>query len=195
MAAVLSGGTRNAILEAATRLFGGQGYAGTTMRDIASAVGVLPGSLYTHIDGKETLLREIVESGIDKFLGLGYAAVAGDDSAEIRLRNLIKGHVAIIAQNPDRTLVVFHQWRFLTGEQLARVVEKRRQYELIISTVIEDGFTSGGFDSRLERNIAVKSMLGALNWTAEWFRPDGPETAAEIGDQMADVIVNGLKTR
>ena len=146
MATTLAGGTRNAILEAATRLFGGQGYAGTTMRDIASAVGVLPGSLYTHIDGKETLLREIVETGIDKFLGLGYAAVAGEDVAEVHLRNLIKGHVAIIAQNPNRTLVVFHQWRFLTGEQLAKVVEKRRQYEVIITTVIEDGFKDGEFD-------------------------------------------------
>ena len=55
-------GTRGSILEEATRLFGAQGYTGTTMRDIAAAVGVLPGSLYAHIDGKETLLLEIVEA-------------------------------------------------------------------------------------------------------------------------------------
>jgi Bacterial regulatory proteins, tetR family len=45
------------------RLFGARGCTGTTMRDIAAAVGVLPGSLYAHVDGKETLLREIAKRG------------------------------------------------------------------------------------------------------------------------------------
>jgi len=185
--------TRSAILEAATQLFGAQGYTGTTMRDIASAVGVLPGSLYTHIDNKETLLLEIVEAGINKFLALGYSAVADADSAEERLRRLIKGHVAIVAQNPERTLVVFHQWRYLSGEKLHRVVEKRRQYEAILTSVIEDGRHSGEFDSRLDLKVSVLTVLGALNWTPEWYSKDGPESAEEIGARLAEVLLSGLR--
>ncbi|GAA3523102.1 TetR/AcrR family transcriptional regulator [Amycolatopsis ultiminotia] len=187
--------TRGSILEEATRLFGAQGYTGTTMRDIANAVGLLPGSLYAHIDGKETLLLEIVEGGIDKFLALGYAAVAGPDSAESRLRQLIKGHVAIVAQNAERTLVVFHQWRYLTGENLARVVEKRRQYEAIITTVVEDGFRTGLFNDKLDLKTSVLSLLGALNWTAEWYKKDGPDTGEEIGERIADAILLGVRGR
>jgi AcrR family transcriptional regulator len=185
-------GTRGSILEEATRLFGAQGYTGTTMRDIATAVGVLPGSLYTHIDGKETLLLEIVEAGIDKFLALGYAAVAGPGNAEGRLRALIKGHVAIVAQNAERTLVVFHQWRYLTGDNLERIVEKRRQYELIMTTVVEDGSREGLFSQKLHLKTAVLGILGALNWTAEWYKPDGPDTGAEIGERLADALLRGL---
>jgi TetR/AcrR family transcriptional regulator, cholesterol catabolism regulator len=188
-------GTRGSILEEATRLFGAQGYTGTTMRDIAAAVGVLPGSLYAHIDGKETLLLEIVEAGIDKFLALGYAAVAGSGSAEDRLRQLIKGHVAIVAQNAERTLVVFHQWRYLTGENLARVVEKRRQYEVIMTTVVEDGRREGVFNNKLDLRTSVLGLLGALNWTAEWYKPDGPDTGEEIGARLADSLLLGLKDR
>lgn len=191
-----SGGTkqtRGSILEEATRLFGAQGYTGTTMRDIASAVGLLPGSLYAHIDGKETLLLEIVEAGIDKFLALGYAAVAGPDDAESRLRQLIKGHVAIVAQNAERTLVVFHQWRYLTGESLDRIVEKRRQYEVIITTVVEDGRQAGLFNPKLDLRTSVLSLLGALNWTAEWYKADGPDTVDEIGERIADTMLLGLK--
>ncbi len=188
-------GTRGSILEEATRLFGAQGYTGTTMRDIAAAVGVLPGSLYAHIDGKETLLLEIVEAGIDKFLALGYAAVAGSGSAEDRLRQLIKGHVAIVAQNAERTLVVFHQWRYLTGENLARVVEKRRQYEVIMTTVVEDGRREGVFNHKLDLRTSVLGLLGALNWTAEWYKPDGPDTGEEIGARLADSLLLGLKDR
>lgn len=188
-------GTRGSILEVATRLFGAQGYTGTTMRDIASAVGVLPGSLYTHIDGKEDLLLEIVEAGIDKFLALGYAAVAGPGNAEDRIRQLIKGHVAIVAQNAERTLVVFHQWRYLTGENLARIVEKRRQYELIMTTVVEDGRREGIFNSELDLKTSVLGLLGALNWTAEWYKPDGPDSGEEIGSRLADALLLGLKER
>jgi TetR/AcrR family transcriptional regulator, cholesterol catabolism regulator len=182
-------------VEEATRLFGAQGYTGTTMRDIATAVGVLPGSLYTHIDGKETLLLEIVEGGIDKFLALGYAAVAGPGNAEERLRSLIRGHVAIVAQNAERTLVVFHQWRYLTGDNLDRIVEKRRQYELIMTTVVQDGSREGVFSPKLHLKTAVLGILGALNWTAEWYKPDGPDSGEEIGERLADVIMFGLKTR
>jgi AcrR family transcriptional regulator len=188
-------GTRGSILEEATRLFGAQGYTGTTMRDIATAVGVLPGSLYTHIDGKEALLLEIVEAGIDKFLALGYAAVAGPGNAEERLRTLIKGHVAIVAQNAERTLVVFHQWRYLTGDNLERIVEKRRQYELIMTTVVEDGSREGVFSPKLHLKTAVLGILGALNWTAEWYKPDGPASGEEIGERLADTILFGLKAR
>jgi AcrR family transcriptional regulator len=165
------------------------------MRDIATAVGVLPGSLYTHIDGKETLLLEIVEGGIDKFLALGYAAVAGPGNAEERLRALIRGHVAIVAQNAERTLVVFHQWRYLTGDNLDRIVEKRRQYELIMTTVVQDGSREGLFSSKLHLKTAVLGLLGALNWTAEWYKPDGPDSAEEIGERLADAIMFGLKAR
>jgi TetR/AcrR family transcriptional regulator, cholesterol catabolism regulator len=188
-------GTRGSILEEATRLFGAQGYTGTTMRDIATAVGVLPGSLYTHIDGKETLLLEIVEAGIDKFLALGYAAVAGPGSAEERLRTLIKGHVAIVAQNAERTLVVFHQWRYLTGDNLDRIVEKRRQYELIMTTVVEDGRRAGIFSPKLDLKTSVLGLLGALNWTAEWYKTDGPDSGEEIGERLAEAIMLGLKER
>src|SRR6202034_4054617 len=60
--------TRVAIADTAVRLFSEHGYTGTTMRDIAEAVGVLPGSLYAHIDSKETLLLKIVSDGIAQFL-------------------------------------------------------------------------------------------------------------------------------
>lgn len=188
-------GTRGSILEESTRLFGAQGYTGTTMRDIATAVGVLPGSLYTHIDGKETLLLEIVEAGIDKFLALGYAAVAGPGNADQRLRALIKGHVSIVAQNAGRTLVVFHQWRYLTGENLERIVEKRRQYEVIMTTVVEDGRREGLFSPKIDLKTSVLGLLGALNWTAEWYKPDGPDSGEVIGERLADAILLGLRER
>lgn len=189
------GGTKATILEAATRLFGSQGYAGTTMRDIAKDVGVLPGSLYSHIDGKESLLFAIVEDGIDRFLSLGTKADSATESPTERLHRLITDHVGVIGADPDRTLVVFHQWRYLTGQRLEIAIEKRRRYEQLITEVLEAGFASGDFDRALNTKVTVKSLLGSLNWTAEWYRPDGPETAEQIGEHLAESIMYGLRNR
>jgi len=82
---VKSSGTREVIADVAVRLFGEHGYTGTTMRDIAEAVGVLPGSLYAHIDSKETLLLEIVKDGIaERFaelrkMGIKTVMITGDN--------------------------------------------------------------------------------------------------------------------
>ena len=185
---------REAILEVSTALFSETGYAGTTIRDIAKVVGVLPGSLYAHIDNKETLLLEIVETGIDRFLSAADAIDAGAPAAE-RMRLAIKAHVAVVAESPQRTLVVFHQWRYLTGSNRVRILEKRQRYEDIYRAIMRDGAADGEFSPELDAKISVLGLLGALNWTAEWFRPDGPAGAEEIGDRLAESLLGGFLPR
>jgi AcrR family transcriptional regulator len=185
------GRPREYILEAATQLFSEKGYAGTTMRDIAKTVGVLPGSLYAHIDGKESLLLEIVEAGIDLFLAAGTSLNGGGTPAD-RMRAAIKAHIAVVAANPQRTLVVFHQWRFLSGPNRARIVDKRRRYEMIFTSLMEEGLAEGTFGKQLDPKIAVLGILGALNWTAEWYSPDGPVPSEAVGDRLADTVLWGL---
>ena len=186
-----NGSPREAILDVATQLFSEKGYAGTTMRDIAKAVGVLPGSLYSHIDGKETVLFEIVEGGIDRFLAAGESVAEIADPAD-RMRAAIKAHVVVVSESPDRTLVVFHQWRFLSGPNRARIVDKRRRYEEIFTTLMEEGVKTKAFSTQLDTKIGVRTILGALNWTAEWYSPSGAAAAEEIGDRMADTVLWGL---
>jgi TetR/AcrR family transcriptional regulator, cholesterol catabolism regulator len=185
------GRPREFILEAATQLFSEKGYAGTTMRDIAKAVGVLPGSLYAHIDGKESLLLEIVEAGIDLFLAAG-TSLEGEGTPADRMRAAIKAHIAVVAANPQRTLVVFHQWRFLSGPNRARIVDKRRRYETIFTSLMDEGLAEGTFGKQLDSKIAVLGILGALNWTAEWYSPDGPVPSEVVGDRLADTVLWGL---
>lgn len=182
---------REVILEEATRLFSETGYAGTTMREIANAVGVLPGSLYAHIDGKETLLFEIVEDGIDRFLAAAADASEIEDPAE-RTRAAVKAHLGVVAESPARTVVVFHQWRQLKGPSRARVLDKRKRYEDVFAKILADGIASGTFSERIDAKIAVLSILGSLNWAAEWFHPDGPEGPEQVGERLADTILWGL---
>lgn len=183
---------RAAILDASVRLFGEHGYTGTTMRDIAKAVGVLPGSLYAHIDSKETLLLEIVESGIERFLAVQELVESSKAPADEKLRIAIKAHVAIVADDPGRTLVVFHQWRFLTEPNRTRAVSMRRRYAQTFMQILTEGMESGVFRADLDKRVVVFSVLGALNWTPEWYSPNGEMGAEEIGNRFADTMLLGL---
>lgn len=186
-------GPRDAIMDAAMHLFGKQGYSGTSMRDIASAVGVLPGSLYAHIASKEALLVEIVDDGIHRFLAAVRPHVESDVTPAEKLRAMVIAHLAVVADNPERSLVVFHQWRFLGEGNIQAAIGKRRDYEQAFISVIDDGIKSGAFRANLNRRIAVLTILGALNWTPEWLSPDGTLSPEEVGGVIADTLLMGVR--
>jgi AcrR family transcriptional regulator len=182
---------REAILEAAVKLFGKRGYAGTTMRDIAREVGVLPGSLYAHISSKEMLLDEIVELGIESFLAIESTLPTSGTGRE-KLRTAIKAHIAVAAAHPGRTLVVFHQWRFLTEPNLTRALGKGHRYEQMFVRLIDEGIADGSFASYLDTKITVLHILGALNWVPQWYSARGRYGPEEIGARLADLILQGV---
>lgn len=183
------------IYREATRLFGDRGYTGTSMRDIAKAVGMLPGSLYAHIESKESLLFAIIEGGVDHFNHVLDDVRATSSDPRVLLREAIKAHVRVVAENPDRTLIVFHQWRYLGDENKARLLDKRARYERFFTETLHAGVRAGVFDPGLDVRMVVFGLLGALNWTPEWFSPTGPSTADEVGERLADALLNGPLTR
>jgi TetR/AcrR family transcriptional regulator, cholesterol catabolism regulator len=186
-------GPREAIMDAAMHLFGKQGYSGTSMRDIAGAVGVLPGSLYAHIASKEALLVDIVENGINRFLAAVRPHAESSVTPTEKLRAMVIAHVAVVADNPERSLVVFHQWRFLGDDNIQAAIGKRRDYEQAFIGVIEEGMKSGAFRANLNRRIAVLTILGALNWTPEWLSPGGSLSPEDVGGLIADTLLMGVQ--
>ncbi len=186
---------KSSIINASVRLFGRQGYTGTSMRDIAKAVGVLPGSLYAHIESKENLLFEIVDDGITRFLAAVEPIADLPLGADVRVRRAIRAHVEQVAENPERSLVVFHQWRFLGQPNLAATIVKRRRYEAAFVKIFEGGVDEGIFEKTLNKPVAVLTILGALNWIPEWYSAQGRATASELGDMIADSLLSGLFVR
>jgi len=186
---------RAAIVQAATALFGERGFPATSMRDIAREVGVLAGSLYAHIDSKEKLLLEIIEQGISEYIEEATRALAGESTSEGRLRALIRAHLEVVARGPQTTRIVFHQWRYLGEDNRRRVRERRNEYEDIFVQVVQAGIDDGTFAADLHVKTAVRSILGALNWTPEWLRVDGPDPIPVVSQRLADTLVLGLRRR
>jgi AcrR family transcriptional regulator len=182
-------GPRPGIIDAAVRLFSEQSYPGTSMRDIARAVDLPPGSLYAHIDDKESLLAEIVEAGIDRFVAAAEPVASTPAPADLRLRRMIVAHVGVIAENIQLTRVVFHQWKYLGEARREVVIDRRRGYEAVFTRVVDAGIESGIFRASVRPHTAVLTILGILNWAPEWLAATRMENA---GERLADVVLDGL---
>jgi len=180
------------IYEVATRLFGDQSYPATSMRDISQAVGILPGSLYSHISGKEALLLDIVESGITKYLEAIAPIADGPEPADVRLRSAIRAHVRVVADNVEQTLVAFHQWKYLEESNRQRVIALRNSYQEMFSRIVKEGIETGVFEASHDATFCVLAILGMLNWVPEWFSPSGNRSADEVADALANVVLSGL---
>jgi AcrR family transcriptional regulator len=180
------------IRAAALRLFAQQGYDATSMRDIAGAVGLLPGSLYAHIRSKEQLLLEIIEQGIADFRLAMEPVVASDEPAPERLRTAVRKHMDVIASNVERTGVVFLQWRSLVGDDRKRVLDARRDYETMFVQILQDGVDEGSLAPDLDIRMAVLVILGALNWAPQWLSPQSEGTVEEVANRVTDLFLSGL---
>jgi TetR/AcrR family transcriptional regulator, cholesterol catabolism regulator len=180
------------ILTAAMELFSRKGYAATSMRDIADAVGLQAGSLYFHIRGKEDLLVGIIEQVREAFLSNGEAALA-DRSRPVaeRLRRFVDAHLKLIAEDRAASVVFLQEWRSLEGEQLAMVRDYRDQYEAMLVKLLKEGVQNGEFRD-IDPQLTAVAILSLLNWTYTWYRPDGPLSATDLGDFFTDLLITGV---
>jgi AcrR family transcriptional regulator len=178
------------ILDAASRVFRRRGLQSTGMRDIAAELGMAVGNLYYYFKDKEELLAFVQEDTLDGLLALSSRVRSRDLRADARLALLIEGHVVLLNEGTPGSLA--HLEVEALGEPWRRRVQARRdEYELAFREIIEEGMAAGVFRS-VDPKVSALAILGAVNWTVKWFRPDGGKTAGEIGRECAELLVRGL---
>ena len=177
---------RDQILEVAARLFSERGYHATSMRDIGEATGILAGSLYSHIQGKEDLLFGIVQRAADAFLSGLEAVLATEAPPEEKLRLAMRAHIEVVAGDPEAARVFHHEWRALSGRRRTEVRKLRRRYEEMWDGIVRE--LPGAGDPRAARLL----VLSAANWTYTWYRPDGPMSPQQVADRFTDLLLDGL---
>lgn len=181
------------LIEREARLFGERTYPVVGMRDIGDAVGLLPGSLYVHISSKEDLLLKIVERGIQNYLDAIAPVVESGETAAERLRGAIRAHMRVLAVTLEQTRVAVHQWTYLSAAKQEQVVVMRRRYEELFTRILLDGIENGEFRPVASLRIAVLATIGMLNSATLWYSADGPLTAEDIGEALAENALIGLQ--
>lgn len=179
------------LLEAATKLFKEKGYHNTSMQDLADALGVQKGSLYYYIDSKAELLRRLLERATN-FLGSRIDEVyATDLSSPDKLRQALENHAQAMMNHLDLVAVYLNEYRNLPPQRLEKALAVRKHYEQVLMQILQDGIDRGDFRP-VNVKMAVFGLLGMLNWTHQWFSPNGEFSSQEIAAILADLALHGL---
>jgi AcrR family transcriptional regulator len=175
------------ILRAAARVFRRRGIAAAGMREIAEEAGLSPGNLYHYFSGKDEILLYCQERTLERMLGAVRLATGGPAA---QLRAVLRAHVHSMLDEMEGS-VAHLDVEALPGDMRARMIARRDDYERALRALVAGGMAAGEF-ARGDAALVTRAMLGALNWTARWYRPDGERSVDEIADGLADYLVKGL---
>ena len=181
---------RNELTRQAARLFAAKGYHGTSIGEIAEALGVQKGSLYAHIESKQDLLYETMVEGARAFHA-GLDAIPEDAPATEKIRLALRSHLRVVANQLDVATVFVQEWRYLEGERRDEIVAERRRYEERIRALFREGREHGELRSDLDDATAALLALSAANWAYTWLQP-GRDTD-ELADRFYDQLLDGMR--
>ncbi len=183
--------TRDDILDAAAQVFRQKGFHGASMSAIAEAVNLQKASLYHHVTSKQEILLALLDRALE-MLTEHIAAISSQSTpADQKLRQMISAYLSALADNADLTAVLLFEHRSLDKKTHARHVPQRDKFEGLWRDVVNEGVRTKIFDCK-DTGIAVRTLMGVMNWTLTWYRPDGNKSIEQIADGYADLLFHGL---
>lgn len=178
------------ILRAAGREFRARGFGETGMRDIAEAAALSPANLYNYFQGKHEILFFCQDNSLDRMIAALEMARRTKTSVASKLRLVIVSHLHCLLDEVEGSAAHLLT-NALPERQQRYLVAKRDRYELGVRNLVASGMRSGEFVSG-DAALVARAMLGALNWSVQWFRPEGQMSAEEIAERLADYLIRGL---
>jgi TetR/AcrR family transcriptional regulator, cholesterol catabolism regulator len=184
---------QRAIDDVASELFHTNGYAATSVRDIARALDIQAASMYAHVASKEDVLWSIVDRASSDFERAADEALADASASDPvdRLAALVEAHVEVVTADAPRSSVFVTEWRHLSPPRRDAIGRRRDAYEARFRDTIADGIATGSF-APTDPALAASFLLTAVNGIASWYRPDGRLSADRIADHYVELALRAL---
>ena len=186
--------TRSRILHAAARAFRQNGYTSSSLREIADSAGMQAGSLYYHFDGKEELAEAVLDEGV---LGAQQAAAgaveaAGPDANPLeRIEAAFRGHLAYLLEEADFAVATLRMLHQAPEAIRTRHLRKQRAFGRFYAGLFEEARDAGFIRPEFDLSALRMLLLGALNWSPEWFDAGGL-SADELVGQLSQMMQRGI---
>jgi TetR/AcrR family transcriptional regulator, cholesterol catabolism regulator len=184
---------RAKLVRTAARLFREKGFDGTTVRDIAHAVGMRSGSPFYHFRSKQEILLAVMEEGLAAGLAATEAVLAQALPPRGKFRALVRTHLStLFDEGHDFIPVLLYDWRALEPGNRSKIIAVKDRYDAVWQTMVGELKRAGlvHTDSRLARLL----VIGAINYTATWYKRDGELSLDDVADQTVDFFLGARRT-
>jgi AcrR family transcriptional regulator len=184
-------GTEAVLIESATALFREKGFNGTSITDLAEALGLVNASVYYYVSSKQELLLRVLQSGMEGFLSRLEEIAATDASSHEKIRLAIENHLEFVVNRRDAVAVFLRERRFLEPPYSDEYELSVHRYDELFIELVEEGIAAGEF-APVDAHIVARLILGAINWIVEWYDPEGRLSRAELTQTVTDLLVERL---
>jgi TetR/AcrR family transcriptional regulator, cholesterol catabolism regulator len=178
------------LVRESAKVFAKNGYDQTTIQELAVAIDLAAGGIYHYIGSKESLLRLICDQLMDPLLERAREVVESESEPAARLRALVRLWVTHVTEHRDH-MIVFQQERHKIerGPQWQEVRRRRKQFERLVEDVIRSAHSAGELKMPDDR-LALSALLGMINYTVQWYRPNGRLSPTEVADGYSSLLVS-----
>ncbi|MDF1859508.1 MAG: TetR/AcrR family transcriptional regulator [Verrucomicrobiales bacterium] len=184
--ATQEGQTRNEeIFQTAAELMVQRGYAGTSMGDLAKAVGMTKAGLYHHISSKQDMLLQILLHAMEELESTVIEPAKRIADPEERLREMIRLHVRGLFDHGLETALLFPERRHLEPAQQQVVGQRIQSYRGLIRETLRELADEGKLQD-LDINITSSHILQTIAGIARWYRKDAGVTEAQLVEQTVN---------
>jgi AcrR family transcriptional regulator len=183
---------RNQILEASAKIIRQKGYHAASMQDIADAVNLQKASLYHHFSSKQEILLALLDQALDMLIEQVSAVLAQDIPSDEKLCRAMRVYLGSLDEHAALTSVLLLEHRSLDPEYHERHIPRRDRFERLWRDLIKEGVESGVFHDT-NPAMTARALLGVMNWTITWYKPDGKYSSGQISDRFAALFLDGLR--
>jgi TetR/AcrR family transcriptional regulator, cholesterol catabolism regulator len=186
---------REEVVDIAAHVFAERGYHRTTIDDLEEATGLTRGGLYHYMSGKHELLSQIHQRFIEPLLEEAERIAAEGRPPDETLRLLGEALMSDIAAYRDQVTVFLHEWRVIEHDpDWSDIRRARKRFEDVIDAVLRRGVREGYFEVA-DIRLTVLAFLGMINYSYQWYRPDGRVGAVKLADTFAEIFLDGIRPR
>ncbi|CAH1665240.1 TetR family transcriptional regulator [Hyphomicrobiales bacterium] len=184
---------RDRILDDAARLFARGGYDGTSLGDVAEAIGVTKAAIYHYFPNKKEIYEAIIVRTLDGLLRSVAAETAQASGPEDRLVRFMTAHADFFEEHYDGFLAMLVGYGGMRNVVMIAEAQKLRDdYEQALRQIIADGIAEGAF-RQVDIPVTSRAVLSMLNWMVRWFKPGKGRSASSFANEYCDLIIRGLR--
>lgn len=176
------------------RLFEKKGFSETSVQDIVESVGVTKGTFYYYFTSKEQLLMDIHLAYINELLSLQETILQDTGKGcKDKLFDIVYTLLKSIKTKKSSATIFFREMKNLSQEKLDQILPKRDEFRTNIEELLIMGIERGEFRSTLDTSIISFAILGVVNWSYQWFDPDGKKSDREVAEIFMELILHGIE--